>query len=209
MAGAAVPALPAPHAVPQRGTLRLLLAGRWPEGWPQIYIRKKFVVIDPTIRYLGHAQRGFRWRDTLTAFRASPHRKRMERMMVDARQNGLEDGYLFPVHGRCGLVGSLSLGGRPVELESVEIGLFDSIARRLSRPEGADLDAPAEPRTISSLGESLLLEEALDWLRRQMEAEGFVVGTDAPEEEDVAGVIGEETDEGGGLRIVGLEGATS
>ncbi|MGZ2438844.1 hypothetical protein ACVI55_001280 [Sinorhizobium medicae] len=42
---------PKPHENP----LRLLLAGRWPEGWPQIYIRKKYVVIDPTIRFLGHA----------------------------------------------------------------------------------------------------------------------------------------------------------
>ncbi|MBP1873248.1 hypothetical protein J2Z19_002963 [Ensifer adhaerens] len=61
---------PKPHENP----LRLLLAGRWPEGWPQIYIRKKYVVIDPTIRYLGHAQRGFRWRDTLFAFRSAPIR---------------------------------------------------------------------------------------------------------------------------------------
>jgi len=51
--------------------------------------------------------------------------------MVDARQNGLEDGYIFPVHGRRGLVGSLSLGGKPVDLEGVELGLFESIARRL------------------------------------------------------------------------------
>jgi LuxR family transcriptional regulator, quorum-sensing system regulator SdiA len=109
----------------------LLLAGRWPKGWPETYIRKRYMQVDPTVRYLGHAQTGFRWRDTLAAFRLSPHRKRMERMMVDARQNGLEDGYMFPVHGRRGLLGSLSLGGRPVDLESVEIALFDSIARRL------------------------------------------------------------------------------
>ncbi|MCR6501644.1 LuxR family transcriptional regulator [Shinella sp. CPCC 101442] len=109
----------------------LMLAGRWPRGWPETYLQKRYMQVDPTVRYLGHAQTGFRWRDTLSAFRASPHRKRMERMMVDARQNGLEDGYLFPVHGRRGLVGSLSLGGKPVELEGVEIGLLDSIARRL------------------------------------------------------------------------------
>jgi LuxR family transcriptional regulator len=109
----------------------LLLAGRWPEGWPELYLRRRYMQIDPTVRYLGHAQQGFRWRDTLGAFRTSPHRKRMERMMVDARNKGLEDGYVFPVHGRRGLIGSLSIGGRPVDLESVEIGLFDSIARRL------------------------------------------------------------------------------
>jgi LuxR family transcriptional regulator len=116
---------------PVESPASLLLAGRWPKGWPETYIRKRYMQVDPTVRYLGHAQTGFRWRDTLAAFRLSPHRKRMERMMVDARQNGLEDGYMFPVHGRRGLLGSLSLGGRPVDLESVEIALFDSIARRL------------------------------------------------------------------------------
>lgn len=54
------------------------------------------------IRYLGHAQRGFRWRDAVVAFRSDPHRKRMERMMVEARGHGLHDGYIFPVHGRRG-----------------------------------------------------------------------------------------------------------
>jgi LuxR family transcriptional regulator len=88
---------------PVESPTSLLLAGRWPKGWPETYLRKRYMQIDPTLRYLGHAQAGFRWRDTLGAFRLSPHRKRMERMMVDARQNGLEDGYVFPVHGRRGL----------------------------------------------------------------------------------------------------------
>ncbi|MCA1407023.1 autoinducer binding domain-containing protein [Ensifer sp. IC3342] len=116
---------------PNENPLRLLLAGRWPDGWPQIYIRKKYVVIDPTIRYLGHAQRGFRWRDTLAAFRSDPHRKRMESMMVEARNHGLFDGYIFPVHGRRGLMGNLTVGGRVVDLSPVELSLFDAIAKRL------------------------------------------------------------------------------
>lgn len=116
---------------PVESAAGLILAGRWPEGWPETYLRKSYMQVDPTVRYLGHAQTGFRWRDTLGAFRASPHRKRMERMMVDARQNGLEDGYMFPVHGRRGLLGLLSLSGRPVDLAGAELALFDSIARRL------------------------------------------------------------------------------
>ncbi|WEZ82040.1 LuxR family transcriptional regulator [Rhizobium sp. 32-5/1] len=116
---------------PNEDPLSLLLAGRWPEGWPEIYISKKYVIIDPTIRYLGHAQRGFRWRDTLVAFRSDPHRKRMERMMVEARGHKLHDGYIFPVHGRRGLMGNLTIGGRVVDLSSVEMALFDSIAKKI------------------------------------------------------------------------------
>ena len=116
---------------PHEDQMSLVLAGRWPKSWPETYIRKKYIVADPTIRYLGHAQSGFRWRDTIAAFRANPQRKRMERMMIDARNHGLEDGYIFPVHGRRGLLGSLTLGGRAVELQPVEMGLFDSIAKKL------------------------------------------------------------------------------
>jgi LuxR family transcriptional regulator len=116
---------------PSQDPMSLVLASRWPLDWPQTYIKKRYLQIDPTIRYLGHAQGGFRWRDTIGAFKANPHRKRMERMMVDARQNGLEDGYVFPVYGRRGLLGTLSIGGRPVDLHPAEIGLLDSISRRL------------------------------------------------------------------------------
>ncbi|MDX3927444.1 MAG: LuxR family transcriptional regulator [Shinella sp.] len=116
---------------PSENLMNKVLAGRWPSGWPEIYMRKKYVVIDPTVRFLGYAQVGFRWRDTVAAFRTSPHHKRMERMMIDARSNGLKDGYVFPVHGRRGLLGALTVGGKPVELHTAEMGLFDSIAKRL------------------------------------------------------------------------------
>jgi len=86
----------------------------------------------------------------------------MERMMVDARNKGLEDGYVFPIHGRRGLIGSLSIGGRPVDLESVEIGLFDSIARRLYWK----LVHAADPDAAARLAEVVDVELT----RREMEA---------------------------------------
>jgi LuxR family transcriptional regulator, quorum-sensing system regulator SdiA len=142
----------------------LLLAGRWPKGWPETYLRKRYMQVDPTVRYLGHAQEGFRWRDTLGAFRASPHRKRME------RQNGLEDGYIFPVHGRRGLIGSLSLGGKPVDLDGVEIGLFDSLARRLywKLIQSADPEAAAHFSAVVDVELTRREMEALSLLAQGM-----------------------------------------
>lgn len=106
------------------------LAGRWPEEWPQIYDAKKYILIDPMMRYLAHAQRPFRWRDSMAAFRKDVHQHRMEQMMVDAFGHGLEDGYIFPIHGRNGILGSLNLGGKPVELSPVEIALLEAVARK-------------------------------------------------------------------------------
>lgn len=116
---------PKPHEDP----MRLLMAGRLPKGWPEAYIKKKYVLIDPTIRYLAHAQNGFRWNEPLAAFSHDPHVQRMQRMMADARRYGLHDGYVFPVHSRRGLAGSLSVAGRPVELSRREMELFDLTSR--------------------------------------------------------------------------------
>ncbi len=109
--------------------LSLVLAGRWPDGWPARYMQKKYVLIDPTIRFLGHARKGFSWAEAIPAFQSDPHRRRMQRMMVDSMKYGLESGYIFPVHGRRGLLGNLSIGGRHVDLSPLEMIQFDAMAK--------------------------------------------------------------------------------
>lgn len=108
----------------------VMLAGQWPKGWPELYVKRKYATLDPMVRYLGHSQKGFRWRDAMLAFKNDPYRKRMERMMVDARRHGLEDGYVFPVHGRRGLVGALTVAGREVDISLSEMALMDTLAKQ-------------------------------------------------------------------------------
>jgi LuxR family transcriptional regulator len=115
---------------PSEDPISLVLAGHWPESWPQIYVSKKYVLTDPTVRYLAYAQRPFRWQDSLAAFRKDPHYRRMEQMMADAHSHGLKDGYIFPIQGRNGLLGNMSVGGSAVDLSPVEILLFEAVARK-------------------------------------------------------------------------------
>jgi hypothetical protein len=42
-----------------------MLEGQWPDGWPELYAKRKYATIDPTVRYLGHSQGGFRWREPM------------------------------------------------------------------------------------------------------------------------------------------------
>lgn len=107
-----------------------VLACRWPDRWLDIYASRKYGLIDPVKRYLMQAQRAFRWRDALFAYRNDPHRKRMDRMMVEAGNFGLADGYVFPVHGRCGLMGHVLVGGKALDLSPAEIALFDAVAKK-------------------------------------------------------------------------------
>jgi LuxR family transcriptional regulator, quorum-sensing system regulator SdiA len=118
---------PGPHHDP----MSLVLAGRWPEGWPKAYTQRKYVLVDPTIRYLHRATSGFRWRDALKLLSKDPQIRRMEQMLRDAAKFGLEDGYVFPVHGREGLLGNLTVAGHKISLSPAEIALFDQVAKLL------------------------------------------------------------------------------
>ncbi|WFR95106.1 LuxR family transcriptional regulator [Rhizobium tumorigenes] len=115
---------------PSADPMSLVLAGKWPDKWAPLYIAKKYVLIDPTVRYLARAQRPFRWRDTIAVFRADPHRRRMEQMMMDARNHGMLDGYIFPIHGRNGLLGTMTLGGDVIDLSPIEVSLFNAVASK-------------------------------------------------------------------------------
>lgn len=107
------------------------LWGRWPDGWQETYAVKKFGLVDPTIRMLAVAQRPFRWRDAISMFRSDPNRKRIQRMMQDASRNGLNDGYTFPIHGRNGLLGHVSIGGPVTDLSPAELTMFDAAAKKM------------------------------------------------------------------------------
>ena len=66
-----------------------ILAGRWPDKWPLTYMNKRYMLVDPVARYLGRAQRPFRWRDAMIAQKGDPLRRRMEQMMAEIWQSVL------------------------------------------------------------------------------------------------------------------------
>lgn len=115
--------------LPQLKLQRSVLAAEWPENWTELYSQRKYSLIDPTLRWLRLAQRPFRWKDALLTLKADPHRQRMKRMLQEAARHGLQDGYLFPIHGRNGLIGSFAIGGKSVDLSPSEISLFDTVAK--------------------------------------------------------------------------------
>jgi Response regulator containing a CheY-like receiver domain and an HTH DNA-binding domain len=125
-----------------------VLAERWPGGWRETYAAKRYALVDPAARMLVIAQRPYRVRDALPLMRNDPRRSRVQRMMQDAARHGLHDGYIFPIHGRTGLLGHMAVGGRPVDLSPVEITLFEAVAKRIMwrmfevRGMASDLEKP-------------------------------------------------------------------
>jgi LuxR family transcriptional regulator, quorum-sensing system regulator SdiA len=139
----------------------MMLAGRWPDGWRKHYATKKYGIIDPVRRMLTVAQRPFRWRDAVHAYRDDPYRKRVVRLLQDAAKHDMFDGYVFPIHGRTGLLGQFSIGGQSVDLSPAELSLFDTAGRK------------AFWRLLEMRGQAGELEKQVvldtDLTRRQME----------------------------------------
>ncbi|OQP86834.1 hypothetical protein BTR14_07750 [Rhizobium rhizosphaerae] len=117
------------------------LTERWPDGWQKTYAERSYRLIDPVFLQIGSRSQGFRWRDATTASVSAALRRRIDRMLGEARARGLADGYAFPIHSARGLAGGLVLGGNSVDLGPVEIALFETLARklfwRLQAPEEA------------------------------------------------------------------------
>ncbi|MBW8640562.1 LuxR family transcriptional regulator [Hoeflea sp. WL0058] len=160
------------HPAFSRDLIGQVLAGRWPDGWPERYLSRNYVLVDPIVRYMGRSQVGFNWADAILAYHSDPDYSRMQRMMLDAFKHGLEGGYAFPVHGRGGLVGNISLSGRAAELKTSELQAFDTLAKyafwRLQELAGSDEGTPSytdphltvrEKQILAFLGEGLTSNE--------------------------------------------------
>jgi len=115
---------------PIENPAQLIVAANWPASWITRYVEKKYIVIDPTIRFLLRANRSFSWEQAVEAYKSNPQYRRMQKMMQDGKAHGLGSGYIFPVFGRNGLMGATTLGGPgEIELTTVEIMLLETVTR--------------------------------------------------------------------------------
>ncbi|MCO6188119.1 LuxR family transcriptional regulator [Rhizobium sp. L1K21] len=137
-----------------------ILAGRWPDGWTERYIEKRYVLVDPMIRYLSGAEGGFTWETAIQYFDKSTKNGKMRRMLQDAKAHGLSHGYSFPVHSPRGLIGGLVLVGDELELSPLELSLFEQVAKvsllelqKMEAVEGqaGQLDTGAVEATVREL----------------------------------------------------------
>jgi LuxR family transcriptional regulator len=115
---------------PIENAAELIVAANWPPEWVARYVEKKYIVMDPTIRFLLRANRSFSWAQAVEAYRDNPHYRRMKSMMSDGKSHGLASGYIFPVFSRTGLIGATTIGGpKDIELSDVEVALLETAFR--------------------------------------------------------------------------------
>lgn len=115
---------------PIENAAELIVAANWPQEWVERYVAKKYIVTDPTIRFLLRANRSFSWEQAVRAYADNPHHRRMKAMMADGKAHGLISGYIFPVFSRNGLIGATTIGGpQEIELSPAEIALLETAFR--------------------------------------------------------------------------------
>lgn len=127
---------------PIENPAQLIVAANWAKSWIERYVAKKYIVNDPTIKFLLKANRSFSWARAVEAYEGHPHYRRMQKVMQDGKGYGLVSGHIFPVFGRNGLIGAATLGGpEEIELSPVELMLLETVTRmtyfRLLEFEGA------------------------------------------------------------------------
>jgi LuxR family transcriptional regulator len=115
---------------PVENPAELIIAANWPPEWVARYVERKYILTDPTIRYLIRANRSFSWRDAVEAYQKNPHFQRMARMMSAGKTAGLGTGYIFPIFGRGGLIGATTVGGpKQIDLSPTEMALLETAFR--------------------------------------------------------------------------------
>ncbi|MNE47693.1 Transcriptional activator protein LasR [compost metagenome] len=85
-------------------------------------------------------------------YKPAAYRKRIAKLFQDSARYGMPDGYVFPIHGRGGLLGSVWIGGESYEMAPSELALFDTAARatfwrilEFSQKDAAPMDVPSPP----------------------------------------------------------------
>jgi LuxR family transcriptional regulator len=115
---------------PIENPAQLIVAANWEKRWIERYVAKKYIVTDPTIKFLLRANRSFSWAHAVEAYEGDARYRRMQKMMQDGRAHGLASGHIFPVFGRNGLMGATTLGGpTEIELSPVEVMLLETVTR--------------------------------------------------------------------------------
>ena len=115
---------------PIENAAELIVAANWPPEWVARYVEKKYILTDPTIRFLLRSNQPFTWDQAVEAYRESSQYRRMKRMMADGKAHGLAAGHIFPVFGRNGLLGATTIGGpKVIDLSPSEQMLLDTALR--------------------------------------------------------------------------------
>lgn len=90
-----------------------VIAHKWPEEWLSIYNTLNYVRIDPVVRLARCSNTGFQWSGSFGKAALKP---KVRRILMDASEFGLVDGFTVPIHNADGSQSLVSFSGQRVEM---------------------------------------------------------------------------------------------
>lgn len=102
-----------------------VLLNDWPMDWFQYYAEQDFVHVDPVIFATKMANNGFVWSEALNNKRLNPAARRV---MNEATEVDMRDGFSVPIQGVAGLQAIITFGAHSVDLSREARATLELIA---------------------------------------------------------------------------------
>ena len=90
-----------------------ILMQNWPQSWYDHYLSQEHYDHDPIARHIETSIQPHRWRDIVETHRCTP---RQRRVLLDATEIGMNDGFIIPLYGATHLLNCISFSGEYVDL---------------------------------------------------------------------------------------------
>jgi DNA-binding CsgD family transcriptional regulator len=88
-----------------------LWATTWPDGWLQHWTEQRYMLVDPVLKQIMTKSDPVRWSDIYGA-----GNKTGSRIMKEANEHGLRDGFALPIYSRDGFVVAISMAAEHYDL---------------------------------------------------------------------------------------------
>lgn len=154
----------------------IMLSG-WNQTWLEHYLKNDYVQVDPVARRLRGAAEPFVWSEAIAAMKEI--RPEEQRVMDEAAELGMRDGFCVPVYDLDGRQSVLSMAAHKVDLDEADRGMLHLVgiyvqnrvrelitlqpaaeAPRLSRRERECLQWIAEGKTSWEISGILSISES-------------------------------------------------
>jgi LuxR family transcriptional regulator, quorum-sensing system regulator BjaR1 len=99
---------------PKQNFTDVLLASKLPSDWLQLYIANGFADRDPSQRHVKRVVCPYEWKDAPYDPEREPH---VLEFLLRARDFGVGNGFVVPIPGSAGNIGSVWMGGRELQLQ--------------------------------------------------------------------------------------------
>jgi LuxR family quorum sensing-dependent transcriptional regulator len=97
----------------------------WPDGWFERYVQQNYVHVDPVIYRTKMSNEAFVWSEALAD---QPLSRSAKRVMNEATEFGMLDGYSVPLHSVGGFQAIVTFGAKKVDLSSEQRGALHIVS---------------------------------------------------------------------------------